>query len=227
MAGRRRSGAIWKAAAATVAYGLLHSALASTRAKRAAARHLGERNRAGLYRTFYNAQAVLTFAGLLLYLRSLPREEVYRIEGGAGLVMRAGQASGLLWAVLAAREVGIGPITGLSSLAEWLRGGSPAPEPEAQGPAPAEGGGLRVKGPFRLSRHPLNLAPLPVLWLQPIMTTRWLGVAAASTVYLVTGSLHEERRLEAAYGEPYRRYLRSGTPFYVPAPRRGALRSER
>jgi protein-S-isoprenylcysteine O-methyltransferase Ste14 len=76
---------------------------------------------------------------------------------------------------------------------------------------------MRVEGPFRFSRHPLNLAPLPVLWLQPVMTTRWLGFNAVATLYLVLGSAHEERRLEAAYGEPYRRYVREGPPFFLPA----------
>lgn len=79
-----------------------------------------------------------------------------------------------------------------------------------------------MAGPFRYSRHPLNVAPLPVFWLQPLMTTRLLGFNVVATMYLVLGSLHEERRLGRAYGARYRRYLEGGTPFYL-LQRPGAL----
>ena len=206
----------WKAALATVAFGAVHSLLATSGAKRATARWLGQRNRDGLYRAFYNTQSLVTFAVLGLYLRSLPRRELYRVEGPAAVAMRAGQASALVWAFLAARAVGLGPITGWSSFIDWLRGAAPFPEPEAQGPAEEEGRGMRVEGPFRFTRHPLNVAPLPVFWLQPVMTSRWLGFNVVGTAYLLLGSLHEEKRLEEAYGEPYRAYRTGGTPFYVP-----------
>ena len=78
---------------------------------------------------------------------------------------------------------------------------------------------MRATGPFELHRHPLNFAPLPVLWLFPRMTTRLAALAGASTAYLVLGSLHEEVRLRSAYGPAYERYQRSGVPFYVPVPR--------
>lgn len=208
----------WKAAIATAAFGVLHSALAAAGAKRMAARTVGARNRAGLYRPFFILQSFASFGALGVYLLTLPRAEVYRVEGRAAVAMRGGQAAGLLWALLAARAVGIGSISGGRSLVAWLRGDDPVPEPEAQGPAPGDDGGMRVEGPFRYTRHPLNLAPLPVFWLQPVMTTRFLGFNVVSTMYLVLGSIHEEHRLERAYGAAYRAYRESGTPFYLPAP---------
>lgn len=208
----------WKAAIATVAFGLCHSAVASTKAKRLAAQKLGDRHRDGLYRPFYIAQSFVTFGALSAYLLALPRRELYRVRGPGVALMRAGQATGLVWALLAARAVGIPQISGLSNLVAWLRGEDPGPEPEAQGPAREATGGLRVTGPFRYSRHPLNLSPLPVFWLQPVMTTRLLGFNVIATLYLVLGSAHEERRLERTYGEPYRAYLDDGPPFYLPRP---------
>lgn len=217
MRGRSLARTALKAGAATAAYGLLHSLLAARRTKDAAARAFGERNRNGLYRAFYIAQSLATFGILGAYLRSLPREEIYRVTGAPRKAMRAGQAAGLVWAFLAARAVGIPAITGARGLAVWLTGGDPAPEPEAQGPAPA-GRRMAATGPFRFSRHPLNLAPLPIFWLQPVMTSRWLGFNLVGTAYLVLGSAHEERRLEQAYGRAYRRYLENGPSFYLPGP---------
>jgi protein-S-isoprenylcysteine O-methyltransferase Ste14 len=77
-------------------------------------------------------------------------------------------------------------------------------------------GRLKIGGPYLLSRHPLNFSPLPFFWLIPVMTTRRLGFNLATTVYLVLGSVHEEVRLKAAYGQAYQDYLTSGVPFYWP-----------
>lgn len=205
-----------KTAAATAAFGICHSLLASRAAKRAATRLLGARRRNGWYRVAYNAQSVVTFGLLCAYLRRLPSRPLYEVRGPGRLALHVGQAGGLLLAVAAARQVGVGPITGLSSLNAWRTGGTVPPEPEAQGPALGEDGTLEACGPFRWSRHPLNLAPLPVLWLWPRMTTNRLAFNLAATAYFLIGSWHEEVRLRHAYGETYESYRRSGVPFYFP-----------
>jgi hypothetical protein len=238
-------GSAARVAAGTVAYGVVHSALASRQAKDAAARLLGRRQRNGLYRAFYNAQAVVTFAVFLRYVARLPDRELYRARGGLALAMRLGQAAALVYAVAVARTVGLGGITGLAGLGAWLRAragvetraatgaglgaddrvaaradrehdAAVPPEPEAQGPSLAADGRLRVAGPFRWSRHPLNFAPVPVFWLAPRMTLKRAVFGAVATAYLVLGSWHEEARLGRAYGEVYRAYRRSGVPFFVP-----------
>jgi hypothetical protein len=96
-----------------------------------------------------------------------------------------------------------------------LSAGDIEPEPAAQGPALA-GDQMRVRGPFRLTRHPLNVAPLPIMWFFPRMTTNLLAFNLVSTVYLVLGSVLEENRLLARYGQAYAEYRASGVPFYVP-----------
>jgi protein-S-isoprenylcysteine O-methyltransferase Ste14 len=96
-------------------------------------------------------------------------------------------------------------------------------ETEAQGPAPEVDGSIRPDGPFRHGRHPLNLSPLPIFWLQPRMTANLLTFNVVSTAYLVLGSIHEESRLRAAYGRAYAEYQRSGVPFYLPRPGSWAL----
>jgi len=153
---------------------------------------------------------------LYVYVRRLPNHTLYEIHGAPRAVMHLGQAAGLALAVSGARRVGFKRITGIESLRAWLQGGAVAAEPEAQGPAPDEKGHLDVGGPFRYTRHPLNLSPLPVFWLWPRMTTNLLAFNLVATVYLILGSRHEEARLLAAYGDPYARYRQSGVPFYFP-----------
>jgi hypothetical protein len=212
-----------KVAAATAAFGLVHSALASRAAKRAAARTFGERNRNGLYRVFYLGQSLATFGLLAAYIRRQPSRELYRVEGPLAFLLHAAQAGALVYATSAAGQVGLRRITGLESFLAWLGDGPVPPEPEAQGPALDYEGRRHAAGPFAWSRHPLNFAPVPVFWLHPRMTTSLLAFNAAATVYLVLGSLHEEARLRDAYGDDYLAYLNSSVPFYVPAPERSGL----
>ncbi|MEX2582331.1 MAG: hypothetical protein WD766_03610 [Gemmatimonadota bacterium] len=211
-----------KALAATAVFGIGHSLLASRSAKRAAGRVLGAERRDALYRPCYLAQSVVTFGALVWYLKRQPRHTLYRVPRPWATLMRIGQAGGLVYAARAAHHVGIGRLLGVSGLAAWLTGRDMPPPAEAQGPA-CVGGAMKATGPFRWHRHPLNFAPLPVLWLFPHMTSRLAAMNLASTAYLVLGSRLEETRLRSAYGVIYERY-RTSVPFYAPRPpSRGAV----
>lgn len=212
-----------KVAAATAVFGVAHSLLASRTAKRATTRTFGERNRNGLYRVFYIGQSFVTFGMLAAYIRRQPSRELYRVEGPLAFLMHAIQAGALVYATSAAGQVGLRRITGLESFLAWLGDGPVPPEPEAQGPALDDEGQRHAAGPFAWSRHPLNFAPLPILWLWPHMTTSLLAFNTAATIYLVIGSLHEEARLREVFGDDYDAYLNSGIPFYLPAPERSCL----
>ena len=219
--GNQRLGrSLLKVVAATAIFGVFHSTLASRQAKSAATRLVGQRARNGWYRIFYIGQSVVTLAALGAYLWRLPDRLLYHVRGRAAWLLYLGQAAGLLYAVITAYFVGLPGILGLGPAVAFLRGDARVPpEPEAQGPPLDRDGRLQVRGPFRQSRHPLNVAPLLVFWLWPRMTLKLFVFNLASTAYLVLGSLHEEARLRAAYGAPYEAYRRGEVPFYLPAPR--------
>jgi protein-S-isoprenylcysteine O-methyltransferase Ste14 len=104
---------------------------------------------------------------------------------------------------------------GLPQVRALLRGQKPRPEPEAQGPAMAADLEMAAVGPYRFIRHPNNLAPLGVLLLFPRMTVNRAALVLASAAYAVLGSMHEEYRLRAAYGDAYKRYQQR-VPFLLP-----------
>jgi hypothetical protein len=214
---------MFKVAAATALFGIVHSALASSASKRAAERHFGERNRNGLYRVIYIGQSFVTVGLLVAYIRRQPSQELYRVEPPLAYLMHAIQCGALVYATSAASQVGLRRITGLESLHAWLGDGPVPREPEAQGPALDDEGKDHAAGPFAWSRHPLNFAPLPILWLWPRMTTSLLAFNLAATIYLVIGSLHEEARLREAFGDEYDAYLNSGISFYLPTPEQSGL----
>lgn len=206
-----------KVCIATIVYAAVHSVLASRKAKQVTQNLIGPRNRNAWCRPFYLAQSVATMVPLVVYIRRQPGKTLYHLRGIAALPFRLAQLGGISWAVYAAYEVGITEILGIRPLRQWLsKEGSIAPEPEAQGPALTGHGLLRVEGPFRFSRHPLNLVPLIVLWMNPRQTTNLAAYNAVSTIYLVLGSWHEEARLRAAYGDVYRQYEKGRIPFYIP-----------
>ena len=218
-------GSMVRTLAATATFAVFHSVLASTRAKELAARLLGgagpgRRRRDAFYRPFYNAQALVTSALLMRYISGLPDRDLYHVRGAPGVLMRAGQAVSLGCFAAAAWRVGPLRFLGAPALAAQLARRATVPPPmEAQGPVPRERGtDMDAASSFRLSRHPLNFFGVPLLWLNPKMTAKLATFAAAASVYFYVGSIHEESRLLARYGEAYRRYVRSGVPFFFPGP---------
>ncbi len=76
---------------------------------------------------------------------------------------------------------------------------------------------MKITSPFRLSRHPLNFGMLPIIWLMPRMTVNLATFNLITTVYLILGSLHEEKRFVETYGQAYIDYRTSEINFFVPA----------
>ena len=209
-----------KTAAATGVYALVHSALASPDTKRVVRGVVGPRAFDGLYRTAYNAEAILGLVALAAYVRRLPNHELYQAQGGTAVALRAGQLAGLAYMGWAQWHVGPLRFAGLDGLAAYATGQAEIPpSPVGQGPSPTrDGTTMATGGPFRISRHPLNLATPVILWLNPRMTTNLLAFNLVATAHFVYGSLREEIHLGGAYGTAYEDYLQSGVPFYLPGP---------
>jgi protein-S-isoprenylcysteine O-methyltransferase Ste14 len=71
---------------------------------------------------------------------------------------------------------------------------------------PPKRGTLQVIGVYRLVRHPLYLGWMLAVFAAPNMTGDRLAFAAMSSAYLLVAIPWEERSLEHAFGEAYRRY---------------------
>lgn len=203
----------------------VHSLLATERAKALARARLGGRRAGGLYRLAYNALAVGSFGAVLVYVRRLPDRPLYVIRGAPRALMLAGQAACAAAVLVCAREIGIGRFSGIAQALDLVRGTAVRPTPPVQHPLPRGEGALGWGGPYRVSRHPLNLLFGLGYWLSPVMTRKWAAFGAAGTLYLVLGSLHEERRLRRAYGERFSRY-RESVPHLLFS-LRGAVEGER
>lgn len=209
---------IIKIAAATALFAGMHSVLASEWAKEKASELLGERTRNGLYRPLYNGLAIVTFGALGLYGLKLPDQELYRIRRPLAWLMRSVQFFFLLYLAYGAREIGFLKFAGVPNIAALITGQPIIPiEPEGQGPILKNINQMKITGPFRLSRHPLNFGMMPIIWLMPRMTVNLAAFNLITTIYLILGSVHEEKRFVETYGQAYVDYRNSEINFFVPS----------
>ena len=209
---------IIKIAAGTLLFAGIHSLLASRAAKERALKLLGGRKGKGLYRPLYNALAIASFGGLGLYGIGLPDRKLYRVSGAPAWLMHSVQFCFLLYLVNGVRQIGFLKFAGITNFRALITGQSFIPQaPEGQGPILENGHQMKITGPFLFSRHPLNFGMLPIIWLMPQMTLNLAAFNLITTLYLIFGSVHEEKRLKRSYGQAYVDYQTSGINFFVPS----------
>lgn len=194
------------------AYGAVHSLLAAQPAKDMAIRVFGNPARRG-YRLAYNAFAVVSLVPVLALPARDPGPLLYALPwpwAGAAL---AGQALAALGVLAALRQTDLWEFLGLRQLFDP---GPAARRARDAAPAPgAQESRLVVAGLYRWVRHPAYTFGLIFLWLTPVMTTSLLALYLGLSAYLVVGSVFEEKRLVAEFGQPYREYQRR-VPRLVP-----------
>jgi protein-S-isoprenylcysteine O-methyltransferase Ste14 len=194
---------------ALAAFAATHSLAAGSGLKNRLAGVLGSRFVEGWYRLAYNLFSVITLVPVLVVLVSLPDLLLYRVPFPWSLIMYGIQlvgAAGFLWAIF---SIDSSRLLGVRQARAFLSG-EPLPLPDEP---------LQTGGVYRLVRHPLYSFSLLLVWGAPVMTLNMLCFNLGATLYVLAGSLIEERRLEAGYGETYRSY-RQQVSWLIPWPRR-------
>jgi protein-S-isoprenylcysteine O-methyltransferase Ste14 len=172
-----------------VAYGVLHSLLASSAVK------LWFRNRLGarvdrFYRLAYNSFAIISFLPTFALLVWQPGILLYRLGPPWAALAMAGQVLSTVLLVIGFLQTDVRSFLGLRQLTAE-REHTPH---------------LVVRGLYHWVRHPLYTAGLFLIWLTPVMTSGVLAFNLMLTLYVVVGSRLEERRLVAEFGVAYEEY---------------------
>ena len=81
--------------------------------------------------------------------------------------------------------------------------------------APAPAIPLTIRGPYRWVRHPIYALFLLMIWVSPDVTADRLLFNVLWTIWMVVGTVLEERDLAAEFGDGYRMYQRR-VPMLVP-----------
>jgi len=108
--------------------------------------------------------------------------------------------SGFIWGI---RALGAFDPYGLKPILGRFRGRKPRPMV------------FMVKGPYRWVRHPLYLFMILMIWSCPDLTMDRLLFNGLWTVWIVIGSILEERDLVLEFGDVYREYQRR-VPMLIP-----------
>jgi len=190
------------------AFGIIHTLLASGRAKNWTRRRWGAQRVDRWYRLFFSFAATATFLPLLVLPSVLPDRRLYTIPTPWVWLTSGLQLAAVIVFLVALFQTDVWRFIGLRQL---LRGGEPVPADRHAR--------LVTGGPYRWVRHPLYSTTIVVLGLWPDMSVNRLAFFAVSTAYFALGSIPEEQKLVAEFGEAYRRY-RQVVPRLVPRPPR-------
>ena len=173
------------------AYCTLHSAMISETATGFLKRRLGDSFR--FYRLFFNSIAILTLIPVLWYSHSLRQAAIFRWEGVWLVPQYLLLGCGILLVVAGGRHYSLGQFVGISQLRGASSGGL------------ATGGGIDPSGVLGVVRHPWYTAVVLLLWARDLDMAALVGNGVL-TVYIVVGTLLEERKLVHEFGDAYRSY---------------------
>ena len=155
---------------------------------------------------YYGAFYTFTSATVLLALLLLWQESsvvVARLEGPARWLARAvfvAALPGFLWG---ARAIAQFDPFGVGLIKARLRGMEPRRWP------------FEVRGPYRWVRHPQYFFTLVLMWACPDVTADRLLFNGVFTVWVVLGTVLEERDLVKEFGDDYIEY-QQGVPMLIP-----------
>jgi protein-S-isoprenylcysteine O-methyltransferase Ste14 len=189
---------------AALAWGLLHSLLATWWAKKRLLRRFTPHSHRW-YRLFYNLAAGVTLLPILALVVLLPDRPLYTVPLPWSGLFVLGQVGACIALVVGLLQTGVLSFLGLRQLTH------------PSGEAPAE---LVTSGLYRYVRHPLYTAGLALIWLTPVMTLNVLALDLAFTAYIIVGARYEERKLRREFGQAYADYCER-TPMLIPRLRRG------
>jgi protein-S-isoprenylcysteine O-methyltransferase Ste14 len=157
----------------------------------------------GLSRLVYNLIATVTLVPLLWYHFSLHATTLFDWSGLWRLIQVFLLAYALVMAVAGKRSCEMGHFIGTRQWRDYRDGRKPAELP------------FRTTGALRWVRHPWYSGGIAFLWaFGPVTDVNLVGRLILS-IYLVVGSVLEERKLLAEIGAPYAEYRRK-VPMLLP-----------
>jgi protein-S-isoprenylcysteine O-methyltransferase Ste14 len=181
-------------------YGLVHSLLASFKAKDLAEAWLGPAGRKW-YRLAYNIFASISLLPILALSVILPNRAIFTVPSPWNTLLIMLQFVGVAIMVIAVSQTDLLQFAGLRQVAEK--------------PDSISGHRLETGGLYRFVRHPIYSGGLLFLWASPEMSWNSLALKTAFTMYFIFGAMVEETKLVTEFGDAYRAY-RMRTPMLIP-----------
>jgi protein-S-isoprenylcysteine O-methyltransferase Ste14 len=180
-------------------FGFVHSFLASYRAKQIVAERYD--NLIAFYRLLYNLGSLILF---YLVYQSLPKPRpiIYDLPHPYDLIILIPQflsLAGFLWTF---KYFSLIEFLGISQIDRWLHKEYNTNELD-------EKLTLKIEGPYRFCRHPLYLFSILFLVFRPEMDLFYFTSLICIIGYFYIGSIYEEKKLIATFGNTYEDYQKS------------------
>ncbi len=191
-----------------VGFAVTHSWLAGQTVKDNIYKLVGERRYYGFYRIGYNVLAIVTLIPVFAVIFLFPHPILWHINGDFTFVLFAVQGIGATGVIVALLQTDIWRFAGIRQVLHYFE----------NKPLPLVNESLRTDGLYQFVRHPLYLFSLLVIWPINPMTDALFVFNVAATVYLLIGSLVEERRLRMIFGQQYEAYQKQ-VPWLIPLTR--------
>lgn len=148
------------------------------------------------YRLLFNLVAIVTIIPVILYGQSLHAPVIFRWQGFMIVFQIFLLAMGILLFLAGARHYDMLQFLGLRQIRTGVSHG-----------ALTATGRLHTTGILRITRHPWYLGAIMLLWAGDLNVSTMIGNIIL-TLYLIVGTVLEERKLVLEFGEDYRRYQR-------------------
>jgi protein-S-isoprenylcysteine O-methyltransferase Ste14 len=189
---------LWWDAALSIAFFLQHSGMVRRSFRQWLAHFLPEEYEGAVYAI---GSGIVLLAVIALWQKSFPvftvSRGVFRWSFYAVYLL---SFTGFIWGI---RALGAFDPYGLRPILGRLRGRKPRPM------------AFTIRGPYRWVRHPLYLFMIVMIWSCPNLSTDRLLFDGLWTVWIVIGSILEERDLVLEFGDAYRDYQRK-VPMLIP-----------
>lgn len=184
-----------------------HSLLAAFDVKKRLTEKIGPK--IAFYRLFYNITSILIFVAVY-YIAPKPNLIIYDLQFPYDLIIFGIQVLGIVGFFWAGSYINMKEFVGISQIKRYYEGTYKLDDLD-------EYHELIVKGPFKLSRHPIYFFSIIVLGFRPSMDLFYLIFFISMAVYFYVGSVYEERSLEKRYGDVYTEYKKN-VPRLIPNP---------
>ena len=175
-----------------VAFCALHSALISITFTNFIKLKLGDSSR--FYRLFYNLFSIATLIPVLIYSASVKQQPFFVWDGYLLPIKYSLLFVGILFFVMGSRNYSFAQFSGFAQIRE-----------DARHNLINKTGKLSARGILGVVRHPFYAGIFPLIWSSNLDVTTLIGNIVLS-VYVVIGTLLEERKLILEFGDAYCEY---------------------
>lgn len=155
------------------------------------------------YRLLYNLVSIITLIPVLIYAHSQNGNALFAWSGVWRPVQLALVLSALVLFYAGGRHYDLGQFMGIRQIME-----------HESRKSLSEKGGLDTSGILQVIRHPWYAAGILIIWARPLDRAA-LVTNTVLTAYLFIGTVLEERKLIAEFGQEYRMYQRQ-VPMFIP-----------